>query len=489
MPRRVGCAAPVLALLCGRAASRPRQPQFWRIEGARDFLDGDTEGLSVDSEGRVRLAPASRKLLHDPEAPYVWALARDAKGALYAGTGNDGKVFRIEGGKGTLFFDAPELEVHALAVGPGRPLYVGTSPDGKVYAIDAAGKAETFFDPDRQVHLGPGVRQRRASCSWPPGADGTRPPRGHGGQGRRCSSTSAETHITALAVDAQRQRLRRQRARAASSTASIRRGKVFVLHDSALPRGQGAGGGRRTAASTRPSIDGREKDDADARAGADPPAAHGHDVGAAEVTVTETLHRPSRRPDAGARRRTPRRAAGRPAPGGAQGRACCACCPRARSTRSGPRPTRCRYALVRHATTACWWAPGNKGKLYRVRDDRTWTHGRAPSPREQVTALRARPTGGAVARHLQPRQACTRSSPRPGDARHLRLEGQGHGDGLRLGPLRWEAALPAGTQRRDRRRAAATPAPPTPPGRTGRRAYTHGERRGRRAASAPASSR
>src|SRR5947208_3468817 len=84
--------------LLAAGAARAAQPQFWRIEGARDFLDGTTDGLSVDSEGRVRLAPVTRPV-YDPEIPFVWCLARDAKGVLYAGTGNDGKVFKVEGGK------------------------------------------------------------------------------------------------------------------------------------------------------------------------------------------------------------------------------------------------------------------------------------------------------------------------------------------------------------------------------------------------------
>src|SRR5690349_9508554 len=122
---------PSAVLLGLPPAVRAAQPQFWQIEGARDFLDGETEGLSIDSEGRVRLAPASR-VIEDPEAPYVWSLARDNQGRVYVGTGNEGKVFRVENGKGTLLFDAPELEVHALAVGKDGRLYVGTSPDGKV---------------------------------------------------------------------------------------------------------------------------------------------------------------------------------------------------------------------------------------------------------------------------------------------------------------------------------------------------------------------
>ena len=37
----------------------------------------------MDSEGRVRLAPAATSL-PDTDAPLVWCLARDGKGALYA---------------------------------------------------------------------------------------------------------------------------------------------------------------------------------------------------------------------------------------------------------------------------------------------------------------------------------------------------------------------------------------------------------------------
>ncbi|HEY6547806.1 MAG TPA: PQQ-binding-like beta-propeller repeat protein, partial [Vicinamibacteria bacterium] len=143
MKRRV-----VLALCLAGLSSPlfPAQPQFFKLEGSSDFLEGELQGLSVDSDGRVRLAPAT-KVLHDAEAPFVWCLATDAKGVLYAGTGNEGKVYRIADGKASLFFDAPELEVHALAVGKDDKLYVGTSPDGKVYALDATARSTPFFDP------------------------------------------------------------------------------------------------------------------------------------------------------------------------------------------------------------------------------------------------------------------------------------------------------------------------------------------------------
>ena len=54
-------------------------PQSWRLEGARAFLDGELTGLSLDSEGRLRLGVAPRPLF-DPEAPNAWSVARDAAG-------------------------------------------------------------------------------------------------------------------------------------------------------------------------------------------------------------------------------------------------------------------------------------------------------------------------------------------------------------------------------------------------------------------------
>ncbi len=70
-------------------------------------------------------------------------------GSVYAGSGNEGQVYRIDSsGKGSVFFDTEELEVHALAPAPGGGLYVGTSPNGKIYRVDAKGAGTVFFDPD-----------------------------------------------------------------------------------------------------------------------------------------------------------------------------------------------------------------------------------------------------------------------------------------------------------------------------------------------------
>ena len=123
-------------------------PTFWLVATQADFLRGNADHLSIDSDGRLSLGPAT-ELVAETTAPFLWTLAPAPDGGYWAGSGNEGKVYRVDrAGKLTEFFDAPELEVHALAPAPGGGLFVGTSPDGKVYRLDASGKLQVLFDPE-----------------------------------------------------------------------------------------------------------------------------------------------------------------------------------------------------------------------------------------------------------------------------------------------------------------------------------------------------
>ncbi len=123
-------------------------PTFWTVSSQPDFLKGDVEDLSIDSDGRVFLGP-SASLIAETAAPFLWTVVAGQDGVLWAGTGNEGKVLRVgKDGKVSTFFDAAELEVHAIASAPDGGLYVGTSPDGKVYRVSASGTATTLFDPE-----------------------------------------------------------------------------------------------------------------------------------------------------------------------------------------------------------------------------------------------------------------------------------------------------------------------------------------------------
>jgi hypothetical protein len=145
LPAAAALAAGLLAgLVIPLGASTPA---FWTVASQADFLKGDTENLSIDSDGRVTLGPAN-EVVADVNAPFVWEILGDADGRLFLGTGSDGKVLRIDpDGSVATVFDASELDVHALAFGPAGRLYVGTSPDGKVYRIERDGSVYDVFDP------------------------------------------------------------------------------------------------------------------------------------------------------------------------------------------------------------------------------------------------------------------------------------------------------------------------------------------------------
>src|SRR5688500_10039861 len=131
-------------LAAGIAIVHAATPTFWTVSTQTDFLKGDVEDLSIDSDGRVFLGP-SASLVAETAAPFLWTVLSSADGTLWAGSGNEGKVLKIgKDGKLTTFFDAPELEVHAIAPAPGGGLYVGTSPDGKVYHVAADGTSKTL---------------------------------------------------------------------------------------------------------------------------------------------------------------------------------------------------------------------------------------------------------------------------------------------------------------------------------------------------------
>jgi len=140
---------PLLAVTGGVLAAIP---SFWTLENQADFIAGEVEGLSIASEGTISLAPATRNL-YEATDPFFWSLVSDDEGNLYAGSGNDGKVYKISpSGDAAVVADTNELEVHALAIDRDGNLFAGTSPRGRVFKIRPDGNQEVFFDPeDRYV--------------------------------------------------------------------------------------------------------------------------------------------------------------------------------------------------------------------------------------------------------------------------------------------------------------------------------------------------
>jgi len=123
-------------------------PKFFQAATQNEFLKGDVDNLSIDAHGQLTLGPVT-ELVYETSAPFLWSMIAAPDGSLFVGTGNEGKVFRIDAqGKGALFFDSTELEAHALALAPNGGVYVGTSPDGRIYKVDRSGESTPFFSGD-----------------------------------------------------------------------------------------------------------------------------------------------------------------------------------------------------------------------------------------------------------------------------------------------------------------------------------------------------
>ena len=109
---------------------------LWEQQSRTDFEAGETKNISVSSKGDARLSLKVNEFSELKEAQ-VWALAEDSEGNIYAGTGNEGKIYKIsaDGKTVTLYFDSPEVTIFSLVVGADDTIYAGTGPDGLVYKI------------------------------------------------------------------------------------------------------------------------------------------------------------------------------------------------------------------------------------------------------------------------------------------------------------------------------------------------------------------
>ena len=143
---RAAAAAAPLAILLSLPLLHAAAPAFWRVSTQAELLRGEAENVSIDADGRLTLGPRT-ELLHEAPAPFLWSLVR-AGGALWIGSGNDGRVLRIgDDGAASTAYEAAEQNVHAIAAGGAGRVLAGTSPDGALFRI-GQDAPEMVFDPE-----------------------------------------------------------------------------------------------------------------------------------------------------------------------------------------------------------------------------------------------------------------------------------------------------------------------------------------------------
>ena len=175
------------------------QPARWTTSQQSEFLQGEFTGVSVTSDGKLILAPALEPLMNSEEA-FIYSAVVDQGGNLYVGTGNNGKILRVNSrGQGSEWARLEHAAVYALAVDSLGRVYAGAGPDGKVYRINDRGETEVFFDPDEKYvwTLAIDGQNNLFVGTGPKGTIYKVNPQGQGD----VFYDSKETHITALEWD------------------------------------------------------------------------------------------------------------------------------------------------------------------------------------------------------------------------------------------------------------------------------------------------
>jgi hypothetical protein len=108
----------------------------WEQSKFEDLSKGTAKGVALRSTGGLQLAPAFKQIYTSPST-YIWAIAADSAGTLYAAAGAPARIYSITpDGKVSTIFEPQELQVQSLVVDNNGVIYAATSPDGKVYKIE-----------------------------------------------------------------------------------------------------------------------------------------------------------------------------------------------------------------------------------------------------------------------------------------------------------------------------------------------------------------
>jgi WD40 repeat protein len=134
-PHQVSIIISALLLAC-TSLTFAEGTRTWEQSKFDEFIKGTPKGIAIRSTGGLELAPAFKAISTTP-ATYIWSLAADSNGVVYAGTGSPARVYRITpDGHSEVMLEPQELQVQALMLSQDGNLFAATNPDGKVYKID-----------------------------------------------------------------------------------------------------------------------------------------------------------------------------------------------------------------------------------------------------------------------------------------------------------------------------------------------------------------
>ena len=115
---------------------------------------GQKEKKPAAVEKSSTVDPAwSSSIYFDPGTKYIWDLALDEAGNLYAATGDQGQIFRVTPkGEHSLFFKSDDSHIRVLAFDKKGNLIAGSDSSGLVYRISPNGEGFVLYSaPKKEI--------------------------------------------------------------------------------------------------------------------------------------------------------------------------------------------------------------------------------------------------------------------------------------------------------------------------------------------------
>jgi WD40 repeat protein len=128
-------------------SSQPASAQgthLWSQSQLEEFEKGTPIGIAIESDGHLRQGVGLTDLATTPST-FVWALAPDSSGHIFAATGSPASVLRLgskPAEKPFTLFETKDLSIQALCLGPDGSLYAAALPSGKVYKLNPAANSK-----------------------------------------------------------------------------------------------------------------------------------------------------------------------------------------------------------------------------------------------------------------------------------------------------------------------------------------------------------
>jgi len=145
--RYIGPVVLICWLLLTAAPAHATSSDEFVTEGKGQFDGCELDRVTLTDEGKIILSAELEKTA-DLKESQVWAVAADKSGAIYAGTGDEGKLYVLSpGAEPKVLYDSEEQQIHSVLVDSLDRLYIGTGPSGIVLRIDrTSGIATKLFE-------------------------------------------------------------------------------------------------------------------------------------------------------------------------------------------------------------------------------------------------------------------------------------------------------------------------------------------------------